>query len=130
MEQVFALVPFVSAIAVTILFVASIFTPWAVVWGSIPVVIALILWFWPSKIEPTPEPVAAPPAVADVTGAGDAMAGTMTVALLCGMDLGAALREGVAAALLAIASPIAAPAFSRQEFAKTLALVPHAVEMR
>lgn len=72
----------------------------------------------------------APPAVADVTGAGDAMAGAMTVALLGGMDLGAALRDGVAAALLAIASPTAAPAFSRQEFAKTLALVPHASEMR
>jgi pseudouridine kinase len=72
----------------------------------------------------------APPVVADVTGAGDAMAGAMTVALLDGMDLGAALREGVAAALLAIASPTAAPAFSRQEFAKTLALVAHAAEMR
>jgi cytochrome c oxidase subunit 1 len=43
--------PFVSAVAVTALFIGSIFTPWAVVWGSIPVAIALTLWFWPSKAE-------------------------------------------------------------------------------
>ena len=49
--------PLLSALAVTILFVASIFTPWAIVWGSIPVTIALILWFWPRKLEPRPEPV-------------------------------------------------------------------------
>jgi cytochrome c oxidase subunit 1 len=40
--------PFLSAVATTVLFVASIFTPWAVVWGSIPVAIALTAWFWPS----------------------------------------------------------------------------------
>jgi cytochrome c oxidase subunit I+III len=43
--------PFVSAVAVTALFIGSIFTPWAVVWGSIPVAIAVTLWFWPSKQE-------------------------------------------------------------------------------
>jgi cytochrome c oxidase subunit I+III len=43
--------PFVSAVAVTALFIGSIFTPWAVVWGSIPVAIAVTLWFWPSKAE-------------------------------------------------------------------------------
>jgi cytochrome c oxidase subunit 1 len=43
--------PFLSAIATTVLFVASIFTPWAIVWGSIPVAIALTLWFWPSPEE-------------------------------------------------------------------------------
>jgi cytochrome c oxidase subunit I+III len=43
--------PFVSAVAVTALFIGSIFTPWAVVWGSIPVAIAITLWFWPSKAE-------------------------------------------------------------------------------
>jgi len=37
--------PFISAVATTILFVASIFTPWAVVWGSIPVTIAVAYWF-------------------------------------------------------------------------------------
>ena len=34
--------PFVSAVATTVLFIGSIFTPWAVVWGSVPVAIALI----------------------------------------------------------------------------------------
>jgi heme/copper-type cytochrome/quinol oxidase subunit 1 len=43
--------PFLSAVATTVLFVASIFTPWAVVWGSIPVAIALTAWFWPSRRE-------------------------------------------------------------------------------
>jgi cytochrome c oxidase subunit 1 len=39
--------PFWSAVATTGLFIGSIFTPWAVVWGSIPVTVALIGWFWP-----------------------------------------------------------------------------------
>jgi cytochrome c oxidase subunit I+III len=43
--------PFLAAVAVTILFVGSMFTPWAVVWGSIPVTITLIGWFWPKKDE-------------------------------------------------------------------------------
>ncbi|MGN6704222.1 MAG: cytochrome c oxidase subunit I, partial [Burkholderiaceae bacterium] len=43
--------PFVGAITVTVLFIGSIFTPWAVVWGSVPVAIALTAWFWPSKKE-------------------------------------------------------------------------------
>jgi cytochrome c oxidase subunit 1 len=43
--------PFLSAVAVTGLFVASIFTPWGVVWGSIPVAIALTAWFWPRQEE-------------------------------------------------------------------------------
>jgi cytochrome c oxidase subunit 1 len=41
--------PFLSAVAVTIMLIASIFTPWAVVWGSIPPVITLIAWFWPKR---------------------------------------------------------------------------------
>lgn len=48
--------PLVAALATTILFVGSVFTPWAVVWGAIPVAVALILWFWP-KGPPSPEPV-------------------------------------------------------------------------
>jgi cytochrome c oxidase subunit I+III len=49
--------PFIAAIAVAIMFIGSIFTPWAVVWGAIPVAIALIVWFWP-KGPPSPgEPV-------------------------------------------------------------------------
>ncbi|HZV62814.1 MAG TPA: cytochrome c oxidase subunit I [Methylophilaceae bacterium] len=43
--------PFLSAIAVSILFIGSIYTPWAVVWASIPVAIALTAWFWPRKKE-------------------------------------------------------------------------------
>jgi cytochrome c oxidase subunit 1 len=39
--------PFFAAVATSIMLVASIFTPWAVVWGSIPVAITLIGWFWP-----------------------------------------------------------------------------------
>jgi cytochrome c oxidase subunit I+III len=41
--------PLLAAIATTGLFIGSIFTPWAVVWGSIPVAITLIGWFWPTK---------------------------------------------------------------------------------
>jgi cytochrome c oxidase subunit 1 len=43
--------PFVSAVATAVLFIGSIFTPWAVVWASIPVAIALTCWFWPKKGE-------------------------------------------------------------------------------
>ena len=43
--------PLVSAMATTVLFIGSIFTPWAVVWGSIPVAIALTVWFWPTRRE-------------------------------------------------------------------------------
>ena len=43
--------PFVSAVATTVLFVGSIFTPWAVVWGAVPVAIALTAWFWPRHRE-------------------------------------------------------------------------------
>jgi cytochrome c oxidase subunit 1 len=39
--------PFLASIALTVLFVGSIFTPWAVVWGAVPVGIALLGWFWP-----------------------------------------------------------------------------------
>jgi cytochrome c oxidase subunit 1 len=43
--------PLVSAIATTIMLIGSIFTPWAVVWGAIPVAIGLTGWFWPSRKE-------------------------------------------------------------------------------
>jgi cytochrome c oxidase subunit I len=39
--------PLLAALATTALFVGSVFTPWAVVWGSIPVAIAMTGWFWP-----------------------------------------------------------------------------------
>jgi len=43
--------PFVSAVALTFFFIASIFTPWAVVWATIPVIIAVTAWFWPDREE-------------------------------------------------------------------------------
>jgi cytochrome c oxidase subunit I+III len=43
--------PFVGALAATVLFVGSVFTPWAAVWGLVPVAIALTLWFWPRRTE-------------------------------------------------------------------------------
>jgi cytochrome c oxidase subunit I+III len=43
--------PFLSAAATTVFFVGSIFTPWAVVWGTIPIAIGLIGWFWPRRDE-------------------------------------------------------------------------------
>ncbi|MCA1439506.1 cytochrome c oxidase subunit I [Ensifer sp. IC4062] len=39
--------PFWAAIATSIMLIGSIFTPWAVVWGAIPVAVTLIGWFWP-----------------------------------------------------------------------------------
>ena len=41
--------PFLSAVATTILFVGSIYTPWAVVWAAAPVAIGATLWFWPKR---------------------------------------------------------------------------------
>ncbi|MHC2337649.1 cytochrome c oxidase subunit I [Bradyrhizobium sp. USDA 4454] len=40
--------PLLTAIATTIFFIGSIFTPWAVLWGTPPMAITLIGWFWPS----------------------------------------------------------------------------------
>ncbi|TGQ73091.1 MAG: carbohydrate kinase [Mesorhizobium sp.] len=75
--------------------------------------------------------IAPPPSrkVADVTGAGDALAGATVAALLHGMPLRAALREGVAAATLAIESADAIPDFTAARFAEALALVPEAQEV-
>jgi cytochrome c/quinol oxidase subunit I len=39
--------PFLAAIATTVFFIGSIFTPWAVVWGTPPIAVTLIGWFWP-----------------------------------------------------------------------------------
>lgn len=71
----------------------------------------------------------APRRVADVTGAGDALTGATVAALLRGLPLRTALREGVAAAMLAIESPEAVPSFTAADFAKALALVPEAREV-
>jgi cytochrome c oxidase subunit 1 len=47
--------PFLAAVATTVFFIGSIFTPWAVVWGTIPVAVTLILWFWPKPNESAEE---------------------------------------------------------------------------
>ena len=41
--------PLVSALAVSAMFVGSIFTPWALIWGAIPVAAGLTGWFWPHR---------------------------------------------------------------------------------
>jgi len=48
--------PFVAALAVAVMFICSIFSPWAVLFGAIPATIALIAWFWPKSPEPELEP--------------------------------------------------------------------------
>jgi cytochrome c oxidase subunit I len=49
--------PLIAAAASTVLFVASMFTPWAVVIGAVPVAAALIAWFWPKDMNHEGEPV-------------------------------------------------------------------------
>jgi cytochrome c oxidase subunit I len=39
--------PLLASIATTVMLIWSIFSPWAVVWGSIPIAVTLIGWFWP-----------------------------------------------------------------------------------
>nr|WP_244492573.1 hypothetical protein [Aureimonas sp. AU22] len=41
--------PLVSALAVSAMFVGSIYTPWAIVAGTLPIAIALTVWFWPRR---------------------------------------------------------------------------------
>jgi cytochrome c oxidase subunit 1 len=38
-------------------FICSIFSPWAVLFGTVPLAITLIAWFWPKSLKRTPEPV-------------------------------------------------------------------------
>ena len=49
--------PFIATLATTVMFVSSIFSPWAVVIGAMPVIIALTAWFWPKSPAPEREPV-------------------------------------------------------------------------
>jgi cytochrome c oxidase subunit 1 len=48
--------PLLAAIATTVLFVASIFRADAVIWGAIPVGIAITGWLWPRAADPTADP--------------------------------------------------------------------------
>jgi cytochrome c oxidase subunit I len=49
--------PFIATLALTVMFVSSIFSPWAVVFGIVPVGVALLAWFWPKSPAPEREPV-------------------------------------------------------------------------
>src|SRR3954451_15106773 len=59
--------PSLAAVATTILFIGSVFTPWAVVWGSIPLAVTLIGWFW-SKGRPQRRPVVPRPRLEPAAG--------------------------------------------------------------
>src|SRR5690606_24143252 len=41
--------PFATALATSAMFIWSIFSPWGVVWGSLPIAVTLIGWFWPKS---------------------------------------------------------------------------------
>ena len=64
--------------------------------------------------------------MADATGAGDALAGVTIAAMLAGRPFRQALREGIAAAVLTVASPLAVAQISDRALKETLALVPEA----
>jgi len=49
--------PLLAALATAALFVASIFTPWAVVYGAVPLSITLVGWFWPKRAGETGTPL-------------------------------------------------------------------------
>jgi cytochrome c oxidase subunit 1 len=49
--------PFIASVATAVLFISSIFSPWAILFGAIPVAIALTAWFWPKIMKRSPEPV-------------------------------------------------------------------------
>ncbi len=42
--------PLITAVVSTIVLIASIYTPWAIVWGAIPVFIVLVGWLYPRKM--------------------------------------------------------------------------------
>jgi heme/copper-type cytochrome/quinol oxidase subunit 1 len=51
--------PFLAALATAGLFIGSIFTPWAVPIGAVPLFVTLVGWFWPKRgaaLEPRPSP--------------------------------------------------------------------------
>ena len=47
--------PFLSALTLTLQFIWTIFDPWGWVWASIPMAVAMTVWFWPKKSEPSME---------------------------------------------------------------------------
>jgi cytochrome c oxidase subunit I+III len=51
--------PLLAALATTGLFIGSIFTPWAVPIGAVPLFVTLVGWFWP-KGDSSPQPLPTP----------------------------------------------------------------------
>lgn len=49
--------PLVAAAAVSAMFIASIFTPWAIAAGLLPIGVALTGWFWPTRARATSGPL-------------------------------------------------------------------------
>ena len=43
--------PLLTALATTALFIWSIFTPWGVVYGSVPIFVTMVGWFWPKRAD-------------------------------------------------------------------------------
>jgi cytochrome c oxidase subunit I+III len=41
--------PFLSAVTTGVMLLGSIFTPWAVVYGALPIFVTLVGWFWPKR---------------------------------------------------------------------------------
>ena len=64
--------------------------------------------------------------IADVTGAGDALAGAVIAAMMNGLSLPKAIRNGAAGAALVASSDNVSPAFSDDRFAQMLERVPEA----
>ena len=51
--------PFLAALATAGMFIGSIFTPWAVPIGAVPLFVTLVGWFWPKRdatLQPMPSP--------------------------------------------------------------------------
>lgn len=67
--------------------------------------------------------------VRDVTGAGDAIAGTTIAALMNGTPFREAARQGVAAARLTVESATVVASYGNDAFAEALSLVPAWVEL-
>jgi cytochrome c oxidase subunit I len=49
--------PFITAAATSVAFIASIFSPWGLLFGMLPAGIALIAWFWPKTPPGAEEPL-------------------------------------------------------------------------
>jgi cytochrome c oxidase subunit 1 len=47
--------PFLAAFTTSVMYLGSIFTPWAVIYGSVPIAITLVGWAWPKEGKPPRE---------------------------------------------------------------------------